>query len=538
MSALTREPDVGWTFTGWPGRALRVTVTGGRTPMAVDTAELAALGERLRAAAEVVSAADASTVINPLEYMPGVPWAWTAFEEVRDIRIQATGLQNLLRRIQDLAADLELQRLWYEEAEVRASTVFRPPAWRNVVAHAPKRLLPARVRQAINAARASDALRVGAHLAATHDGLNSSPLPDAIVAQRHVRALAEEMQYMDKDILDGAVEVDGHQVDVREMTPVQRSALVALPWLARASVVGNRALPLTDVATAMRRGPTTGVDPTALPVPGGLTRRGVVSPVPPGGSAVRAPGVASALATTVGRRVPTPRSESDVLARIPALEEEIGRRGNGAVEILRTTTAEGGRHWTVVIPGTQDVWAGGENPMDNETNLLTIAGVRSDMTIGVAAAMHQAGIARGEQVALVGHSQGGLVATQLAADPVLKQEFRISTVLTAGSPVGTMTVPPGVEVLSLEHVQDPVVGLDGAPNTAAPNHLTVAVGGGAEPSSLGERHRLPAYTAAAVLLPDLEDSSVQQWLARSREAMGAPAEGVRTDSMVFEIRRR
>ncbi|MCK6211265.1 hypothetical protein KZX45_11995 [Georgenia sp. EYE_87] len=538
MSTPTREPDVGWTFAGLPGRALRVMVTGGRTPMSVDTAELGALVERLRAAADVVSAADASTVINPLDYLPGVPWAWAAFEEIQGIRVRAAGLQHLVRRVQDLAADLELQRLWYEEAEGRASAVFRPPVWRTVVAHAPKMLLPARARQAVTLARASDALRVGGHLAATYDGLNSSPLPDAIVVQRHVAALGEEMQYMGKDILDGSVEVDGEQVDVRGMTPVQRSALVALPWLARGSVVANRGRPLTGLAISMRRGPTTAVDPTTLPVPGGLSRRGVVSPVPRGGSAARAPGVASALATTIGRRVPTPRSESEVLGRIPALEEEIGRRGTGAVEILRTTTAEGGRHWTVVIPGTQDACADGENPMDNETNLLAVAGLRSDMTIGVAAAMHQAGVARGEPVALVGHSQGGLVATQLAADPVLRTEFRISTVLTAGSPVGTMTIPPGVEVLSLEHVQDPVVGLDGAPNTAAPNHLTVAVGGGAEPTSLGERHRLPTYRDAADLLPDLEDSSVQQWVARNREAMGAPAEGVRTDSMVFEIRRR
>jgi pimeloyl-ACP methyl ester carboxylesterase len=497
MTTTSPEPDVGWTAEGREPWATRVMVTGGRAAMSVDTAELAALCARLLAAADIVAEADqraGAIEAHVLGYTTQfVSSILTVQDRLREARFLGDGLQNLERRIRDLAADLDLQRLWYEEAEQRATTVFRPPPWRYVVALAPPKLMPTKVWLAI---RGTDIVRVGGHLISTRASLEHSPLPDAIVAQRHTAALAEQLQYMNHDVLFGQVVLDGELVDVTDLTPVQRSAVGVLPWLTNVSLVPNRGRTYDDV--------------TASP----------------------------ALPTRLGGQVPTLRTESDVLGRIPALEEEIARRGTGAVEILRTTATDGTRHWTVVIPGTQDPWAGGVNPMDNETNLQAVAGLRTDMAIGVAAAMHQAGIARGEPVALVGHSQGGLVATRLAADPVLGREFRISTVLTAGSPVATVKVPSGVEVLSLEHIQDPVVGLDGAPNEPAPNHVTVAVGDAEPPPAVGDPHRLPSYRTAADLLPGIQDPAVEQWLARSRDAMGVTAAGARTESMVFEIRRR
>jgi pimeloyl-ACP methyl ester carboxylesterase len=495
MTRLRSEPDVGWTPAGRAPWATRVMVTGGRAAVSVDTAELAALRARLLDAADLVADADrraGAIEAHVLDYLTQfVPSILTVQERLREARFLGDGLQALERRIRDLADDLELQRLWYEEAERRATTAFAPPPWRYAVALAPPKLMPTWLWLAL---RGLDAARVGGHLVSAGAGMQQSPVPDAILAQRHTAALAEHLQYMNHEVVFGKVVLDGELVDVSDLTPVQRSAVGMLPWLTNLSVLPNR----------------------------GRTYDGVA---------------AGALPTTLGRPVPTPRTESDVLGRIPALEREIALRGTGAVEILRTTATDGSRHWTVVIPGTQNPWAGGGNPMDNETNLRAMAGLRTDMAVGVAAAMHQVGIARGEPVALVGHSQGGLVATRLAADPVLGREFRISTVLTAGSPVATVKVPASVEVLSLEHVQDPVVGLDGAPNEPAANHVTVAVGG-PEPPTLGDAHRLPGYRAAADLLPGIQDPAVEQWLTRSRDAMGATEQGARTDSLVFEIRRR
>lgn len=51
----------------------------------------------------------------------------------------------------------------------------------------------------------------------------------------------------------------------------------------------------------------------------------------------------------------------------------------------------------------------------------------------VAEAMRQAGIGKDEPVALIGHSQGGIVAATLASD--WAEEYTIEHVVTAGSPV-------------------------------------------------------------------------------------------------------
>lgn len=75
---------------------------------------------------------------------------------------------------------------------------------------------------------------------------------------------------------------------------------------------------------------------------------------------------------------------------------------------------------------------------------------------------------------LVGHSQGGVVAAQAAADSARGTlGYIITHVVTAGSPVALADVPPSVQVLSLENVNNLVPQLDGEPNPASANHTTV-----------------------------------------------------------------
>ena len=74
---------------------------------------------------------------------------------------------------------------------------------------------------------------------------------------------------------------------------------------------------------------------------------------------------------------------------------------------------------------------------------------------------------------LTGHSQGGITAAALAADPAFSEGFNLTHVVTGGAPIARMDIPEDVDVLSLEHDRDPVARLDGETNPDRSNWTTV-----------------------------------------------------------------
>ena len=81
--------------------------------------------------------------------------------------------------------------------------------------------------------------------------------------------------------------------------------------------------------------------------------------------------------------------------------------------------------------------------------------------------MRQAGIGKDEPVALIGHSQGGIVAATLASD--WAEEYTIEHVVTAGSPVANHPIPQRTWVTSVEIDDELVAALDGAANPVTDN---------------------------------------------------------------------
>lgn len=95
------------------------------------------------------------------------------------------------------------------------------------------------------------------------------------------------------------------------------------------------------------------------------------------------------------------------------------------------------------------------NPMDWNQNPGALDGHETDSSQAVIAAMKSAGVPPGADVALVGHSQGGIVANNLAADPEVNgapDGWNITNVISAGSPVENADVPPSTTTLNLDHV--------------------------------------------------------------------------------------
>ena len=85
-------------------------------------------------------------------------------------------------------------------------------------------------------------------------------------------------------------------------------------------------------------------------------------------------------------------------------------------------------------------------------------------------AMREAGITASDNVILVGHSQGGLIAAQLAASG----EYRVSDVVTVGAPLHHIEIPEEVHLVAIEHSEDVIPSLSGvAAPVAVATHLTV-----------------------------------------------------------------
>lgn len=171
--------------------------------------------------------------------------------------------------------------------------------------------------------------------------------------------------------------------------------------------------------------------------------------------------------------VETPREASALIERIGALAEG---QEHGEFEILKhETQGPGGttRSWSVIIRGTQHWTAEGTNIQDLHTNLNAVAGLESDQTRAIKAAMADVGIKPTEAVEFVGHSQGGIIASQLASDAEVSSRYKVAAVLTAGAPTAGYDPNTSVGMLNLENTRDQVPALDGRGNNDHGNNLTV-----------------------------------------------------------------
>jgi hypothetical protein len=211
----------------------------------------------------------------------------------------------------------------------------------------------------------------------------------------------------------------------------------------------------------------------------------------------------------------------------------------GQIHVERIDGPDGLRRWVVSVPGTAD-WSAtpARTPFDLTGDVQLMAGKRSAGMSGVIEAMRAVGVGRAEPVMLVGHSQGGLIAAELAADPTVRREFTVSHVLTTGSPVASIAIPDDVQVLSIEHINDLVPRLDGPANRDRPNWVTVSA-----PAPIGEltpnpaqseplvAHRLELYqrTAARVALSD--DPSIATW----RAGMSPFLDGPERHSLAWDV---
>jgi hypothetical protein len=137
-------------------------------------------------------------------------------------------------------------------------------------------------------------------------------------------------------------------------------------------------------------------------------------------------------------------------------------------------------------------------PFDLTSDVVGVGGQRSASYEAVVSAMHDAGISPESPVVLNGYSQGGLLASQVAASGT----FNVHGVVTFGAPSAQVEIPASIPVLTVRNAEDLVPATSGYDTN--PNAIVVERPVFADTPVPSEwavpAHRLSYYqeTAAAV----------------------------------------
>ena len=191
-------------------------------------------------------------------------------------------------------------------------------------------------------------------------------------------------------------------------------------------------------------------------------------------------GIATNIATTFGWKldhtvsatktstvaIRSPNSITQLLDRLSQLSSK--KRPTVGIDFFQTADQ---RTAIVYIPGTQTLGLGeGSNPLDLQSNILAMQGnglAASERA--VLEAMNQAGIAETDEVIFVGHSQGGMVAGNLAQHPA---GYIAAGLVTIGAPIAQLKLSK-VPVMAIEHVNDPIPNASGRVNPLTKNWVTI-----------------------------------------------------------------
>lgn len=238
-----------------------------------------------------------------------------------------------------------------------------------------------------------------------------------------------------------------------------------------------------------------------------------------------------------------PTSAAECLELV-ALDQPVRGAEPGRLSIRRAEHDDGTTSWLVTVPGTQDWMIGtGENVYDTDSNLRLVADEHAASVAAVTEAMVRAGIGPGDDVVLAGHSQGGLVATDVAVILTAAGHAGRVMAVTAGSPVGAVLPPGGqtrAQVLAFNHAHDAVTGLQVGDNPTGPNVVTVErdlLAEGSAYDSMSAQHDLGHYVDTARRAEGLDDVSFDAQAEHLAELLGADRETVSVTHEVYVAHR-
>ncbi|AOZ71964.1 hypothetical protein BK816_00540 [Boudabousia tangfeifanii] len=246
-------------------------------------------------------------------------------------------------------------------------------------------------------------------------------------------------------------------------------------------------------------------------------------------------------------RVSTPKTPGELVdrfsladARLDSAELGLDRTVAGHVVVLRHQGPKGDS-WSVLLPGTQTWRLGDASPQGLLSNLQVVAGQDSEQSEAVLSAMRQAGIRPGDPVELVGHSQGGAVALDLAARQQRLGEFQIGVVTTLGAPTGAsaLTLVAANQkggqlprILSLRNSRDLVTAMGGVQLPGAANHVVVS--GNVPKDWAPKAHGQDGYRLIVKEAERLGDDNLNDFSDYRQRFLGLDQPGVKSSQILVE----
>ncbi|PFG37035.1 hypothetical protein ATL41_1779 [Flavimobilis soli] len=216
------------------------------------------------------------------------------------------------------------------------------------------------------------------------------------------------------------------------------------------------------------------------------------------------------------------------LAGVAVALHAVSKVSDGAVGVQRVRRPDGTSAWTVFVPGTQaDYLEKASHGRDWPSAEGTTSGLVLAASKAPIAALQKAGARPGDSVSFVGHSQGGAIAKQAAANAEVQKLYDVgSVVVFAGTEPGNVAAdPPGVNVINIYDTADIVPMLDGRSAQADHNHVNVMVNGAevadeklrALGSDQSGRHTMGTHVETAARLARSQDPSLRHAAARLAE---------------------
>lgn len=179
------------------------------------------------------------------------------------------------------------------------------------------------------------------------------------------------------------------------------------------------------------------------------------------------------------------------------------KSGNIRMESYQTPN---GRVVVMYLPGTSE-WnpLKGNKAFDSRSDAELLGnGEKSSAYRAANAAINAFGVNQQDRLVLVGYSQGGMVAAELAS-----RHSNVTSIMTMGSPIANEQIPAGVNVISLEHSNDIVPAISGATNPMSENWATASRHVEVSPGeTVLKAHEMREYVSTSALADASKDTGL------------------------------